>query len=249
MIPPTHPLFRAITKLTFSGDEHNALAAATGRPVAAEGLQAALEVAATRGWAPAMKAIVAQAEGAKTELDFGSALVSAAREGQVAAMREVKSLGTSYDWTYVIVWWGSTEIERALIWAARGGHVGAMRLAKEWGATSYDMALAYAARSGCVEAMRLAKGWGAKDFDKALLHAAEEGQVVAMREAQAMGATDFEHALALAAGGGHIEAMRLAWEWGSKNFDEALSRTEGYSNIKEMQVARRLLEEWKQSAV
>jgi len=51
----------------------------------------------------------------------------------------------------------------ALRFAAEGGHIAAMELAKAWGADDFNNALSDAAKSNHTTAIALLKEWGATD--------------------------------------------------------------------------------------
>jgi type III secretion system FlhB-like substrate exporter len=128
----------------------------------------ALVLATGRGHIEAMRA--ARTWGA---IDFAFAMFKAAKENQLRAMQEVRSWGgrSTPDLNQALILaageghieamrllasWGAHDFNLALVYAAMGGHIKAMRKLKYWGAYNFDQALRATENT---EAQSLLKAW------------------------------------------------------------------------------------------
>ena len=112
----------------------------------------------------------------------------------------------------------ASDLNWALVWAARGGHKDIVRLLHGRGASAFVGGLARAAAGGHEDIMRLMHAWGnvrGAFCDWALARAASKGQVRCMALARDWGAANFDWALLKAIEGGHRSAAALCKTWGA----------------------------------
>jgi Ankyrin repeats (3 copies) len=113
--------------------------------------------------------------------------------------------------------------DRAMAYAALGGHMGIVKLMIEKGATDFDWAMVYAARGGHMEIVKLMIEKGATNFDWGMKNAAEGGHMDIVKLMIEKGATDFDWSMRSAAEGGHMEIVKLMIEKGATVFDLAMN--------------------------
>ena len=73
--------------------------------------------------------------------------------------------------------WGVTDFEKAMLEAARSGHIEVVKLCMECGVTDFDQAMFEAARSGHIEIVKLCMEWGAIDFELVMEWAVRVGHI------------------------------------------------------------------------
>jgi ankyrin repeat protein len=117
---------------------------------------------------------------------------------------------------------GATEFNSAMYNAARGGHMEIVKLMIEKGATEFNWAMGDAAKGGHMEIVKLMIEKGATDFDSAMRNAARGGNMEIVKLMIEKGATHFITAMRNAAGEGHMEIVKLMIEKGATDFDSAM---------------------------
>lgn len=86
----------------------------------------------------------------------------------------------------------------------------------------YDRAMDYAAKGGHIELVKLMLEKGAREYDWALNGAAAGGNIEIVKLMLGKGAHDYKRALSNAAAGGHIDIVKLMLEKGADNYALAI---------------------------
>ncbi len=106
---------------------------------------------------------------------LGTALIFAARTGQIESMKELRKWGVrSYG-----------DLDSSLRYASFFNHIDCMKLLREWDShltLNYDAALNEAACGGSLRAMEELKKWGVTNFKNPLKHAIISSQYLAVEE-------------------------------------------------------------------
>jgi Ankyrin repeats (3 copies) len=129
---------------------------------------------------------------------------------------------------------------KAMYYAARGGHMEIVKLMIEKGVTDFNSGMRNAAEGGHMEIVKFLIEKGATGFSGAMAYAAKGGHMEIVKFMIEKGARDFDFTMRFAAKGGYMEIVKFMIEKGATNFVLAM---ENAAEAGHMEIVNYLLEE------
>tara|TARA_R110001599_G_scaffold348704_1_gene576198 strand:- start:112 stop:753 length:642 start_codon:yes stop_codon:yes gene_type:complete len=96
---------------------------------------------------------------------------------------------------------------RAIEWAAKGGHIDIVQLMLDKGANNYNTIMRFASENGHIDIVQLMLDKGADNFNEAMSYAALGGHIDIVQLMLDKGANDFKESISSAAG--NMDIVRL----------------------------------------